>query len=56
MAASASRTTVGSAHAPPSHPRTVPSPSTIPFEPMCPELGARRHTTVASANGTRALG
>ena len=25
-----------------------------PFDPTCPELGARRHTTVASTNGRRA--
>jgi hypothetical protein len=46
--------TVGSADAPPSHPRTVPSLSTTPFDPVWPELGDRRHTTVASANGRRA--
>ena len=36
-------------------PRTVPSAEHDALRPTCPELGARRHTTVASANGARAL-
>ena len=46
------RTTVGSAHAPPSHPWTRPSPVISAVAPAFPEDGERRHTTVAKTNGS----
>ena len=52
IAFSASRTTVGSAHAPPIHPRTSRSGVIRAVAPSLPDDGARRHTTVASTYGS----
>src|SRR2546423_6344342 len=49
-AARASRTTTGSAQAPPTQPRTSPSAVMPARYPVLPDDGARRHTTVARAN------
>src|SRR5581483_75572 len=46
---SASRTTTGSAQAPPTQPRTSPEAVMTAREPVLPDDGARRHTTVARA-------
>ena len=43
---------MGSAQAPPSHPRTRPSLVISAVAPAFPEEGERRHTTVASTNGS----
>src|SRR5581483_1454791 len=49
MAESASRTTTGSAQAPPTQPRTSPLAVISARYPVLPDDGARRHTTVARA-------
>jgi hypothetical protein len=49
MASRASRTTTGSAQAPPTQPRTSPVAVTTARYPAFPEDGPRRHTTVAIA-------
>ena len=51
MACRASRTTTGSAQAPPIQPRSSPSAVMIAREPCFPDDGPCRHTTVASAKG-----
>ena len=48
----ASRITTDSAQAPLNQPRTLPAAVTMAWFPGCAEEGARRHTTVARANGS----
>src|SRR5436305_2710180 len=48
----ASRTTTGSAHAPPMKPNTCPEAVMTARQPSLPEDGLRRHTTVANANAS----
>ena len=51
-ARSASRTTTGSAHAPPTQPETLPSARTTAFAPGLADVGRSHLTTVASTNGS----
>ena len=52
IAWSASRTTTGSAQAPPTHPCAVPSSRISAFAPGFAEVGASQRTTVANANAS----